>query len=146
MRDHALGTYGAAALALDLLVKVAAVAALLERDDAFFGLVVSFALARAAALPLASALPYPRAEIGPGGVLGGRMSTWSAAGGVGLAAAVAVALLGGRGAAMLAATAAATVLLGVAFRRWLGGVTGDTLGATTELCETLALVIAVATL
>jgi adenosylcobinamide-GDP ribazoletransferase len=146
MRDHALGTYGAAALAIDLLVKVAVVGALLERGDAFLALVVAFALARAAALPLASALPYARAEIGPGGVLGGRMSTWSVGGGVALATAVAVVLLGGRGAVMLAFTAAATALLGAAFRRWLGGVTGDTLGATIELCETLALVVAVATL
>jgi cobalamin synthase len=34
--------------------------------------------------------------------------------------------------------------LGVAYRRWLGGVTGDTLGAAIELTETLALVVAAA--
>jgi adenosylcobinamide-GDP ribazoletransferase len=146
MRDHAVGTYGAAALVIDLLVKAAVVAALLEGDDAFVALVVASALARAAVLPLASSLPYARAEVGPGGVLGGRMSSWSAVGGVALAAALAVALLDGRGAVMVAATAAATAFLGATFRRWLGGLTGDTLGATIELCETLALLVLAATL
>ena len=145
MRDHAVGTYGAAALAIDLLVKAGVVAALLGRDDAFLALVVASALARATALPLSYALPYARAEVGPGGVLGGRISIWSAAGGVALAAALALVLLGARGGWMLAAAALTTLLLGAAFGRWLGGVTGDTLGATSELSETLALTVAAAT-
>jgi cobalamin synthase len=33
---------------------------------------------------------------------------------------------------------------GSASSRWLGGITGDVLGATTELCEAAALVAAVA--
>jgi cobalamin synthase len=34
--------------------------------------------------------------------------------------------------------------LGLCYRRWLGGATGDCLGAATELCETAVLVVAVA--
>jgi cobalamin synthase len=46
---------------------------------------------------------------------------------------------------MLAATAAGVaVVLGAWFRRWLGGGTGDTLGAAAELAETAALVAAAA--
>jgi cobalamin synthase len=41
----------------------------------------------------------------------------------------------------VACTAACLALL---YRRWLGGVTGDCLGAVTELGETVALVVAVA--
>ena len=36
------------------------------------------------------------------------------------------------------------VVTGGIWRRWLGGATGDTLGATTELCETIVLLVAVA--
>jgi adenosylcobinamide-GDP ribazoletransferase len=146
MRDHAVGAYGAAALALDLLVKAGVIAALLERDEAFLALIVAGALSRAAALPLAYALPYARAEVGPGGVLGGRVSLWSAGGGIAIAAAIALSLLGEGGGWMLGAVGLAAVLLGVAYRRWLGGVTGDTLGAASEISETLALAVATATL
>jgi cobalamin synthase len=47
---------------------------------------------------------------------------------------------------MLGAVGLAAVLLGAAYRRWLGGVTGDTLGAASEISETLALAVAAATL
>jgi cobalamin synthase len=46
--------------------------------------------------------------------------------------------------AVVGAVAAAAVLLGLVFRAWLGGVTGDTLGATSEATEVLALVVAAA--
>jgi adenosylcobinamide-GDP ribazoletransferase len=146
MRDPAVGTYGAAALAIDLLVKVGLLAALLGEGEAPAALIVAAALSRAAALPLARALPYVRDPDGPGGVLSGRVSIPSAAAGAAVSGALAVGLLGLRGGAMLGAVAVGTLLLGVAYRRWLGGVTGDTLGAASELSETLALLVATATL
>ena len=45
---------------------------------------------------------------------------------------------------LLAAVAAVAVVAYVAARRWLGGVTGDVLGAAAELAELAALVVAVA--
>jgi cobalamin synthase len=45
---------------------------------------------------------------------------------------------------VLATTAAVTVVCGVGAWRWLGGVTGDVLGATTELAELAGLVAGVA--
>lgn len=144
MRDHAVGTYGAAAVVLDLLLKATAIATLLERGDAVLALVSAGALSRAAALPLAFALPYARDPSGPGGVLSGRVTIWAAAGGIALAAGIAVALLGIPGGVMVGAVGLGTLLLGLAYRHWLGGVTGDLLGAATELSETLALLVAVA--
>ena len=46
---------------------------------------------------------------------------------------------------MLAGVAAAVaVLCGTGSRLWLGGVTGDTLGATVQLAEIAALVVLLA--
>jgi|SRR5919108_3148177 adenosylcobinamide-GDP ribazoletransferase len=144
MRDHAVGTYGAAALVVDLLAKAALLAALLGEGDVVISLAAAGALSRAASLPLAAALPYARASVGPGGVLSGRVSSRAAAGGALLAAALALGLLGVPGGVMLGVVALATVVLGILYRRWLGGVTGDSLGAANELAETLAVLVAVA--
>jgi len=52
---------------------------------------------------------------------------------------------GGRhGAVLVAVAAGVTVILGAWYRRWLGGGTGDTLGAAAELAETAVLVAAAA--
>lgn len=139
MRDSRVGSFGVAAVALDLLIKVSAIAALLDRGGAFGAFVAAGALSRAAAPPLASGLPYPRAA---GGVLTGRVSTSSAVVactlGIGLAIVAA-----GADALPLAGTAACVALtFALAYRAWLGGATGDCLGATTEVIETAVLVVA----
>jgi len=141
MRDSRLGTFGATALALDLLLKVGAIATLLADGHALTSLVAAGALSRAASPPLAATLAYPRVEGGPGSVLSGRTSLVAAAVAVGLAVAAAVLL--GR-AWLILPVAAGTLILGLLYRRWLGGATGDCLGAATELSETLALVVAAA--
>jgi adenosylcobinamide-GDP ribazoletransferase len=143
MRDSRIGSFGAAAIALDLLLKVSAVAALVDRGvvGAF---VAAGALSRSAAPLLAARLPYPRAAGGTGSVLTGRVTTVTAVivCVIGLAlTAVAV----GADAWPLAGTAAiATVALALWYRAWLGGATGDCLGATTEVIETAVLVVAAA--
>ena len=144
MRDPRIGAYGAIALTLDLLLKTAALSALLERNDALLPLVVAAALGRATAVPLACVLPYARLDRGAGAVLSGRVSAPTALGTAVLAAALAPLLLGWHGAAMLAAATTVTLALGLGYRRWLGGVTGDTLGAAVEITETLALIVALA--
>lgn len=140
MRDPRIGSFGATALMLDLLAKAAAIAALVETDFAFAALVVAGAVSRAAAPPLACALPYARPS---GGVLTGSGSG-AAAVAVILGAVVALGAAGSRGAWMLAATAVVALALGLWCHRRLGGVTGDGLGATIELGETCALLVAAA--
>jgi adenosylcobinamide-GDP ribazoletransferase len=141
MRDSRIGSFGATALALDLIVKVGCVAALLGAGHAVAALVAAGALSRAASLPVAAVLPYPRAE---GGVLNGRLSLLAAATAALLGVAVAL-LVWWSAAAWLVLTAVAVAAgLGLWFWRWLGGATGDCLGAATELCETAVLVVAVA--
>jgi adenosylcobinamide-GDP ribazoletransferase len=144
MRDPRVGTFGASAIVLDLLLKAAVIAALLEAGTALPALIAAGALSRAASPPLAFVLPYPRAGGGPGSVLTGRVPWFTALGVVVLAVGAAVLAAGLIGLAMAAAVAGSTVLLGLVYRRWLGGATGDCLGAVTELGETAALVFAAA--
>jgi adenosylcobinamide-GDP ribazoletransferase len=129
MRDHSVGAYGAAAIALDLLIKAAALGA----SDDLLPIVAAYALSRAAPLPLAASLPYARAA-GTGQALD-RLPRWIAVAGVALALAVGVL-------APLTIAAAVLVVAGVWWlaRRRLGGVTGDVMGAAVELTATAALI------
>jgi len=141
MRDSRLGTFGASALALDLLLKAGAISALVLRGGTVPALIAAGALSRAASPPLAALLRYPRGGGGPGSVLAG-VSRLHAAAAVALG--IAIAALAVRGDVLWLGLAAGVVTLaaGLVYRRWLGGATGDCLGAATELCETTVLIIA----
>jgi adenosylcobinamide-GDP ribazoletransferase len=140
MRDHAIGAYGTVALVLDLAAKVGALAALAATHDVLRIAVCAAASARAAPVALSSALPYAR----PGGGLGRALDS---TGRIRLVVAIAIAVavcVGLHAAIVLAAAVAVTLVCGLGARRWLGGVTGDVLGATTELAELAGLVAGVA--
>lgn len=144
MRDHAIGAFGASALVLAVVLKVALIAALIDTGEAMAGLVAACACSRAVASPLAAILPYAREsrqvtvpeEMGP----------WRAAAGLLVAASVAVLSAGAAGIAVLLAACAIAATAGLLYARWLGGITGDTLGAVVELGELAALTTAVAAL
>ncbi len=137
MRDSRIGSFGSAGLALALLVRVAVIAQLVSSGGVLGGMVAAGAVSRGAAVALAGSLRYARPG---GGVLTGRLGLWGAP----VGAAIAVAALRLDGLVVVAAVAAVTVALRFIFRAWLGGVTGDTLGATSEATELLALVVAAA--
>jgi adenosylcobinamide-GDP ribazoletransferase len=135
MRDHATGAYGVAALALDLLVKAAALAALAGRSRVVLEALAAGALSRTVPAVLALALTPARA--------GGAGAAFRVAPGAVAAAVVVGAALAVPADALLIPVAAAVALaVGLWLRRWLGGHTGDALGAATELAETAVLVAA----
>jgi adenosylcobinamide-GDP ribazoletransferase len=143
MRDHAVGAYGAVALVLALAAKIAALAALATRGDALRYAICAASACRVGPVVLSRALPYARPEGGTGGALGATGWTRSVLA-VAIAAALCVGFAGFDGAILLAVVAGLVVVAGFSARRWLGGVTGDVLGAATELSEVAALVAAVA--
>jgi adenosylcobinamide-GDP ribazoletransferase len=142
MRDSRIGAHGAAALVLVLLLKVFALVALLQRRD--LAAVLLFpAMGRWAVTPSIVLHPYARDE-GLGRAFSG------AAGGreVAIATAVmaaAIVALGLRLAVPALGALAAAAVIAVWLRRRLGGLTGDVYGATIELAEATALVLAGAT-
>lgn len=143
MRDHAVGAYGASALALLLLVEAAALASLLPRPDAAGWIVLAFTLSRWAPVPLSRFLPYARAGGGLGAATTEHGGTAELLVATGLAAGAA-AWLGAAGLAAAGAAAASIAAFGALCRRRLGGVTGDTLGAAVLLVEALVLVVGAA--
>lgn len=151
MKDHAIGVYAAATLSLHLLVKVAALAALLHAlrpEEMLLLLVGVYATSRGAMLPLARLLPYARTD-GTGRAVVEGLGTRQLLTGlvlvlVGSAATVAV----DPGAALLVTLVAAltTLSIGLLAQRRIGGVTGDVLGACAELTVSAMLLTAVAVL
>lgn len=143
MHDPRLGTFGGAAVALDLLLKVSVLSALVAGPRFPIEVVAAGAVGRAAAIALIAALPYAGAASGAGEWT---RSVTLARCFVGIAVASAIGILATGWA--FGAMAATGLIVAVVVGRWssrrLGGVTGDTLGAATELTETLALTAALA--
>lgn len=146
MRDHTNGTYGGTALLLDLIIRVAALSALAGTEEALWFAVAAGALSRSAGPLLAAWLPYASDRPGAGEALNAHPSRGRAVAAVGTALVVSFAALtgvdvvpGGWAAAVIAALVV-TALVGHAAKRRLGGVTGDVMGACSELVELTVLV------
>lgn len=139
MHDPRLGTFGVVAVVLDLLLKTSLLSALVA-DGFPWAVVAAGSLSRLAPVLLAWRLPYS------GGGTGG----WTE--GVGaqrtllasvVAFAIAIPCAGLATLGMVAAVVVAAVPIAWWSRRILTGITGDGLGAVTELAEALSLLAAV---
>jgi adenosylcobinamide-GDP ribazoletransferase len=139
LKDSRIGAFGAAALCVVLVLRIA----LLARLDAAapVALVLTQCLSRAPALWLMLALPYVTNDAASRSRLVTRAalpqallaSLWPA---LSLASAHHLgALSAPEAAAMLAGVAAASVLCGLRFHARAGGVTGDFLGAAQQLAD-----------
>jgi adenosylcobinamide-GDP ribazoletransferase len=135
MKDPRSGPMGVVALVLVLLVKFAALASLPMANAA---LLLAPVLARASLTAAFLSTPYVRS----GGLGSALTAAPRAACLAGLAFALLVALAGGwRGMGALLTTLVVFALWRLACVRRLGGMTGDTLGALTELVEVAVLVV-----
>jgi adenosylcobinamide-GDP ribazoletransferase len=140
MRDPRLGTFGVAAVVLDLLLKSSLLSALVVAGFPW-EVVAACAISRVAPIAMAWRLPY----------LGGGTGRWTDGIGGGAAAAalvigltISIPCAGLATPAMALPVAVVAIVLGSWSRRRLGGATGDIFGATIELGETFALVAALA--
>ncbi|MBI4509795.1 MAG: adenosylcobinamide-GDP ribazoletransferase [Deltaproteobacteria bacterium] len=145
MRDHAVGAFGVIALVLLLATKITATQALLDERQGSSVLLLAPVLGRWAIVPVGYFCAYARPSGGLGAAFTGHVGKFEVVGATLLTGLGAGALLGLRGLLLTFAVAAAASLLGWICVRRIGGVTGDTLGATIEACETLTLVLGVAT-
>jgi adenosylcobinamide-GDP ribazoletransferase len=147
MRDHAIGSYGGLALASLVAFKVTASAALLKQSNWIAALILTPALGRWSILLLTTTLPYARPSasviesMGKRSLLGGTATVLVAM----IAATLATTSVttsvttSGRAWIAMAAVAAVTAAFGFYCRRRIAGITGDTLGANLQLCESAAL-------
>lgn len=143
MRDHQIGTYGAIALVMTLLLQIIAAASLIERDAAAPLLVVAPAASRWAMVLLGRWLPYARTDAGLGRALTDHVRNRDVWGSTALVLAIALVAAHWSGAVSLGITLALTGGVGFVCVRRIGGITGDILGANAVLCETTVFVAAV---
>jgi len=135
MKDSRVGNYGVVALWLGLTGKFIALAAL-DPAQVPWALVAGHAVSRYAALWLMAGMDYVRedreAKAKP---LATRLSTGSLMVATGFACAGLLPLPWPQALAGCLLAALATLWLAAKFRRWLGGYTGDCLGAVQQLAE-----------
>lgn len=144
MKDSSVGAFGVIALCLVMLFKWIAIEKLVSAGS-FISIAGGVMLARWVQVALASTLPYARKEGG---------TACAFVGGAGkphlLFSSLLTALLLflsyrdnlSHAAAMASAALAAALLVGYKSSRKIGGVTGDVLGAASELCETFVWIAA----
>lgn len=142
LRDSRVGTYGLVAVVLLLVLKVAALSAL-DTAGGLRALVAAAALARWTPMLLAAALPYARSE-GLGSVLVEDVRPGHLALAGLVATGLAGAAVGVRSLALLPVALLVVALVGLWARRTLHGITGDVMGACTELAECALLCVAAA--
>lgn len=142
MRDSRIGTYGAAALAMSMLLRWSALAEIRDGLDVLLALLAAHMMSRALIPAFLAVVPPARADGLSAGVGSVDVNTAAIAGLLGIGA---LCLLG------LGAAVAAAVLLGaifITFRRLcisqIGGQTGDTLGALQQFGEVAVLMVAAA--
>jgi adenosylcobinamide-GDP ribazoletransferase len=140
LRDSRVGTFGASAIFFDLTLKILALSTLAGHRR-YAALIVAPMLARWAMLLVASGLPYLRTS-GSGSTLLSGNNLGTRASIVALFTIVVMLMLGAMRPIALAIAVAIAIVFAMRlfYRRWLGGVTGDLIGACGELVEIAVLV------
>lgn len=137
MKDSRLGTFGALALWFSLTAKWLFLGALVVRDAwlAFSALVVANAVGRGACVALLYFYPYVRVEGSNPKLFGNRLTRRELFPALVIPVALAIVLLNRAAALCVLAATFFAALAGMYFKRKIGGVTGDSLGAANQLVE-----------
>ncbi len=143
MRESSIGTYGAVALVVDIVLRVSAFDALEGDHRAITVATLAGGLSRCVPVASSALLPYARTDGGLGAALSHNAAA-RAITAVVLAIGTALLVAGVLGLEAALAMLVVLALTSVSTWRWLGGYTGDTLGAASEVCEVTVLVVAVA--
>jgi adenosylcobinamide-GDP ribazoletransferase len=134
MRDSRVGSFGVLAIALALLARFVLLSNIPPpRLDRY--LVSGLVACRWTALPLAFFLPAAREEGGQGARIAGQITAFSLVMGTLLTLAIVGVALGRKAWWVMLAASVITGASGAYYRRRIGGVTGDCLGATNQLAE-----------
>jgi len=137
MRDSTIGTYGGLALLISLATRVSALVLLIQHESVLIGLLSAAALSRCSII-LGWRLPYAR-DKGTGQSLTQLTGPVEVAGAILFAMGMAYLCLGLQAFSVITLAAITFLIIGWLCMRKIGGVTGDTLGATTEVTEVLLL-------
>jgi len=137
MRDHVIGSYGGVALVLVVALKMAAYSEILKGNGWISAIILTPALGRWSILLLTAALPYARQSASAIQGMGIRSLVWGS-----------VLMLAALGAALsirawisMVVVILVSACFGVYCKRQIKGITGDTLGANLQLCESAALLV-----
>jgi adenosylcobinamide-GDP ribazoletransferase len=143
MHDSRLGTFGACALVLSILLRWAAIASIARPGAVALALIAAHTAARAALPAVMAAVPPARSD-GLAASFGAPAREAAAA--AALIGALALVLCFGFGPALVAAALLGVAAVAVArlSLNAIGGHTGDVLGALEQLGEVLVLLVAVA--
>ncbi len=134
MRDSRIGSFGALAIALALLARFVFLTNIPpQRFDSY--LVAGQVTCRWTALPLAFFLPPAHEQSGQGARVAGKITTFSLVTGTLMTVVILGVAVGIKALGVGLAAVVMTGLSGAYYRRRIGGVTGDCLGATNQLTE-----------
>src|SRR5580704_8438452 len=137
MRDSRLGSYGAVALWFSLTAKAFVLTSLLEEGvlKAVTALIVAQGLGRAATVALLFSHPYVRSDQSKATPFGNAVTLKEALLASIFPVLLSFVLLGNKSVLTLIVAAAGTWAAGRYFQKKIGGITGDCLGAASQLIE-----------
>jgi adenosylcobinamide-GDP ribazoletransferase len=143
MRDSVIGTFGGVALILLFALKIIAIGILIERGKAESFLLISPIMARWATVPLGKFLPYARSEGGLGQSVTDFVGWTELIAATLITAIFAFVFANSNGFICWLIVCISTVYIANLCLRKIGGITGDTMGANSEISETVVFLTAI---
>ncbi|HZC36619.1 MAG TPA: adenosylcobinamide-GDP ribazoletransferase [Chthoniobacterales bacterium] len=137
MKDSRIGTYGALALWFSLTARLILIQSLLAISvvTALLALIVAHSLGRASTAALLASLPYVRKGESKASPYGNKRTHAQISIGLLFPFILSIALLRLNGLFCVVVAVAVASACGFLFKRKIGGITGDCLGATNQLVE-----------